>query len=132
MLMQRAVPLSGVDPLIQGAAQLNLRGTYVMTAPNVVQSFTPGNGMGSLEAARGTSHVSLDGVNPLVGEVSAFGAPWNGATWSGATWSGATWSGGDWSGATWSGATWSGGNWSGATWSGATWKIGRASCRERV
>jgi serine protease AprX len=121
MLMQKAVPLTGVDPLIQGAGQLNLRGTLAMTAPNVVQSFTPGTGTGSLEAARGTNHVSLDGINPLVGEISAFGAPWDGATWSGATWSGATWSGGNWSGATWSGATWSGGTWSGATWSGATW-----------
>ena len=71
-----AVPLKKVDPLIQGAGQLNLRDIRSMAAPNVVQAFTPSNGQGSLEAARGAYHVSLDGVNPLVGEVTAFGSPW--------------------------------------------------------
>ena len=104
------------------------------------QSFPQSTGGGSLEAARGSSHVSIGG-STLTGEQDIFGNPWNdsslaaleeqcatwsagtfnGATWSGATWSGATWSGATWSGATWSGATWSGATWSGATWSGATW-----------
>src|SRR4051794_29742221 len=95
---------------------------------------------GSLELARGDSHIQLNDVT-LTGEQDIFGNAWNadamnaaeqagtawdggnfnGATWSGATWSSATWSGATWSGATWSGATWSGATWSGATWSGATW-----------
>jgi serine protease AprX len=98
---------------------------------------TPSNGKGSLEAARGSQHVVLDGV-VLEGEADIFGRPfdssamaeaartwvggdWNGNTWSGNTWSGNTWSGNTWSGNTWSGNTWSGNTWSGSTWSGSTW-----------
>ena len=104
------------------------------------QPFAQSTGGGSLEQARGSVHVAMNGAT-LTGEQDIFGNPWNdatmaqaeeagatwsggsfnGATWSGATWSGATWSGATWSGATWSGATWSGATWSGATWSGATW-----------
>ena len=99
------------------------------------QVFVPSTGGGSLEASRGSSHVSINGVL-LTGEFDIFGNPWNdatmaaleeaSATWSGgtfnsATWSGATWSSATWSGATWSGATWSGATWSSATWSSATW-----------
>jgi serine protease AprX len=74
-------------------------------------------GTGSLEAARGSVHIELDGV-PLVGEYDLFG-PFD--TVSGVTWSGVTWSGVRWSGVTWSGVTWSGVTWSGVTWSGEVW-----------
>ena len=97
-------------------------------------------GTGSLEAARGSDHLTRDGVT-LQGEQDIFGARfdakklaalearaaswsdgvWNGNTWSGNTWSGNTWSGNTWSGNTWSGNTWSGNTWSGNTWSGNTW-----------
>jgi len=113
-------------------------------APLAVQTHPVSTGTGSLEAARGTSHVAMDGVE-LVGEYDIFGpwsstawalassagtswdgplfmgAGWSGAGWSGAGWSGAGWSGAGWSGAGWSGAGWSGAGWSGAGWSGAGW-----------
>jgi serine protease AprX len=101
---------------------------------------SPSIGTGSLEAARGDSHVSLGGV-ALTGEKDIFGrdfsspqvalltalqrswtgGTWNGTTWTGTTWSGTTWSGTTWSGTTWSGTTWSGTTWSGTTWTGTTW-----------
>ena len=99
------------------------------------QPFTPSNGTGSLEQARGAAHVALGGT-ALAGEQDIFGhdfsagqlawqtalgRSWNGGTWNGTTWTGTTWSGTTWSGTTWTGTTWSGTTWSGTTWTGATW-----------
>jgi serine protease AprX len=101
-------------------------------------------GTGSIQAARGTSLVTLNGV-ALTGERDIFGPlssatwaaasknqtawqggnwmgrPWTGAGWTTATGGQASWSGRTWSGRTWSGRTWSELAWSGATWTGRTW-----------
>jgi len=128
------------NPNFAGAGLVQLPGALTATAPTWSQSFGPSSGAGSLEQARGTGHVALNGV-ALTGEQDIFGAHWsssamgsaeeagstwsggvyNGSTWSGSTWSGSTWSGSTWSGSTWSGSTWSGSTWSGSTWSGSTW-----------
>jgi len=128
------------NPNKVGSGELNVAAALNQSVSNATQSYTVANGLGTLEGARGSAHVSLGGVT-LTGEKDIFGNTWtsasiaaaraagatwsggvyNGATWSGATWSGATWSGATWSGATWSGNTWTGATWSGATWSGATW-----------
>ncbi|WP_448625253.1 S8 family serine peptidase [Geodermatophilus sp. URMC 64] len=89
-----------------------------------------GTGTGSLEAARGSSHVS-DGVAPISGEVDIFGNAWDGAAWAAATanetvWDGGTWRGlpmtGDgWDGRTWRSADWSGQSWTGQSWTGLRW-----------
>jgi serine protease AprX len=99
------------------------------------QWFTPSTGTGSLEAARGTDHLTANGV-VLTGEQDIFGQPfdstamaaleaagssWSGGVWNGSTWSGSSWSGSSWSGSTWSGSSWSGSSWSGSTWSGSSW-----------
>ncbi|HUW16492.1 MAG TPA: S8 family serine peptidase, partial [Actinomycetes bacterium] len=83
----------------------------------------PSTGTGSLEAARGSQHVILDGV-VLEGEQDIFGHKFDAASraqavryWVGGDWNGNTWSGNTWSGNTWSGNTWSGNTWSGNTWS---------------
>ncbi len=121
-------------PLCQGGGVVNV----FMAAKTLIkaeQTHRRSTGTGLLEAARGTDHLSADGV-VLEGEIDIFGnafesakwakhardlKSWKDGVWNGATWSGSTWSGNDWSGATWSAATWSGLSWSGATWSGATW-----------
>ena len=97
-------------------------------------------GSGSLEAARGSDHLSRAGVI-LQGEKDIFGAKfdtkaiaalesrgtswaggtWNGNTWAGNTWAGNTWTGNTWAGNTWAGNTWAGNTWSGNTWTGNTW-----------
>jgi serine protease AprX len=94
------------------------------------QAATGDLGTGSLEAARGTSHVEVNGVE-LTGELDIFGQAWNSASWASASsadtaWSGGTfngnvWTGNDWSGHTWTGNTWSGHTWTGNDWSGHTW-----------
>jgi serine protease AprX len=111
---------------------------------------TGGNGLGTLEAARGTFHLSSNGVT-LAGEVDIFGKHWNAATmsiltslnatwlfgtWNGSKWIGFSlfgapraiaWSGNDWTGARWSDARWTDTNWDGGRWSGARWSGGRWS-----
>lgn len=104
------------------------------------QSYGYANGGGSLEAARGSHHVSVDGV-VLEDEQDIFGMKWNseylaklaanymawdggdfnGTSWSGTSWSGTSWSGTSWSGTSWSGTSWSGTSWSGTSWSGTSW-----------
>ncbi len=54
------------------------------------QSGTWSTGLGSLESARGSSHVN-DGVSDLRGEVDIFGRAWNPATWTKASASQTAW-----------------------------------------
>jgi serine protease AprX len=124
-----------------GGGELRLQRALSTPLPSWTQTgMIPATGLGSLEASRGSDHISDDGVE-LRGEIDIFGhsyvsaamaagmaagntwsgGVWNGNTWSGNTWSGNTWSGNTWSGNTWSGNTWSGNTWSGNTWSGNTW-----------
>jgi serine protease AprX len=148
LLKQTARPLKPVVSLDNGVGMLNVWDAYQYVLPSVTQSWTKGTGTGSLEKARGTSHVMDNGV-VLTGENDIFGpfsAPawvsataatnaWSNGQWLGrdmsgttwttcggaAAWSGRIWSGRTWSGRTWSGRTWSNGSWSGLTWEGAAW-----------
>jgi len=79
-----------------------------------------GRGTGSLEAARGSSHVS-DGDTQLTGEVDLFGKPWNGAAWARATSSTNAWVGGQWRGEAMTGPAWTGGVWPTTQWAGDDW-----------
>jgi serine protease AprX len=96
-----------------------------------IKSMIPtGTGLGSLEAARGSYHILIDGV-PLTGEMDIFGQPFDAAaaaqassaftSWDGDLWSGARWSSGPWEAADWTGAQWSGARWTDAMWDGARW-----------
>jgi serine protease AprX len=143
LLKSTAVRLPNADPDAQGAGLINVKAAKEAATPLaalVAQPFAAATGLGTLEGARGSVHVT-DGETVLTGELDIFGATfessvwavstlagntwsggtWNGYTWTGNTWSGNTWSGNTWSGNTWSGNTWSGNTWSGNTWSGNTW-----------
>jgi serine protease AprX len=141
VLQDSAIDVDAASDYYRGSGQVNVARALKTGVPNdYAQHFTSSTGTGSLEAARGSNHVSLGGVE-LTGERDIFGTAWdasamgtamtqgstwsggtfNGSTWSGSTWSGSTWSGSTWSGSTWSGSTWSGSTWSGSTWSGDTW-----------
>ncbi len=154
LLVDSAVHLPDAGSTCQGAGNLDLAAALVAPTPDTAsaaQNYTPSEGGGSLEAARGSDHVYDNGV-ALEGEIDMMGNDWdgynctttstgkgkdrvdtttcdslwnggdfNGASWSGASWSGASWSGASWSGASWSGASWSGASWSSKTWSGASW-----------
>ncbi|MEY2459883.1 MAG: serine protease AprX [Acidimicrobiaceae bacterium] len=122
LLRKTARPLPMSDPASQGAGEIDLRraGRAAPREDRVAQTWTPGTGTGSLEAARGSVHVEMGGI-PLTGETDIFGQPWDGQSWSGQSWSGQSWSGGLWMGQSWSGQSWSGQSWSGQSWSGQSW-----------
>ncbi|MFC4068803.1 S8 family serine peptidase [Actinoplanes subglobosus] len=148
LLIKTADPLPKPDPIGSGAGQLDIAEASALIAPlNATQVWAPATGLGSLEAARGTSHVA-DGVTgaELTGERDIFGMPWipltwaavarNGKAWNGGTWNGSVWSGQaftgtswasatwavvSWTGRSWAGRSWNGDSWAGRSWNGATW-----------
>ena len=101
-------------------------------APSAAQSFPHSTGLGTLEKARGSSHVSINGTD-LTGEIDVQDAPWRpavwaplataGTAWTDGTWNGNVWTGSDWAiGSTdWSGHTWKDSSWTGHTWKGDSW-----------
>jgi serine protease AprX len=139
-LTSTATRISVNNPNFVGSGLLNVAGAVAARPGPSTQYWAPATGTGSLEQARGNSHVQIGGVT-LTGEQDIFGNPWNpsvmvpaeqngtawnggvynSATWSGTSWTSATWSSATWSSATWSGTTWTSATWSSATWSSATW-----------
>jgi serine protease AprX len=135
-----ALDLFGSDANAAGAGRLMAALTVIKPIPlSSRQSFTPSTGVGTLESARGASHLTLDGV-ALTGEKDIFGnafstaawaqasatrTAWSGGKWMGVAWTGDGWSTTNgvpsWSGRAWSGRAWSGGSWNGRAWSGNTW-----------
>jgi serine protease AprX len=111
-----------------GHGMIDVAAAAAAPAPGdkAIQTFARSTGEGTLEGARGTHHVVLDGVI-LEGEVTFTGEAWDGASWGGASWGGASWGGASWGGASWGGASWGGASWRGASWGGASW--GGASWR---
>jgi serine protease AprX len=92
-----------------------------------------GTGTGSLEASRGSSHVS-DATTDLTGEVDVFGAAWNGAAWAKSTHDEKAWTDGKWrnqamTGAKWSGTTWPTTRWTGSDWTGVSYASEQWSAR---
>src|ERR687892_237844 len=125
LLTASAAPLVGQDPNCQGAGILDLKSLTSRPTPLAVQTWPLATGLGSLEAARGSGHVT-DGTTDLVGEMDIFGSVWDGAAWSVASlaetsWQGGLWNGKSWSGDSWSATGWAGKSWSGVTWSGKSW-----------
>jgi len=122
----------------QGCGELDmgrLLGASVPSQSSSQQSNAPSTGIGSLEASRGTDHISINGVvlqgeqdifgqrfvSPAMAALEAAGSSWSGGTWNGSSWSGNSWNGSSWSGSSWSGSSWSGSSWSGSSWSGNSW-----------
>ncbi len=162
LLTRTATALPGVSAALQGRGELDLNralASYPMSNPlfalltgitkGVLNTgFLPAQGLGTLEGARGSFHVSLDGV-ALRGETDIMNHAWTNGTiapktlsrsmwasdgtfnsvrWTGAgfvadtlSWAGRTWAGRTWASICWDSRTWSGGSWSGRTWAGSTW-----------
>lgn len=92
-------------------------------------------GAGTLDGARGSSTVSVDGV-PLTGQQDIFGhafdsaamarlqaraASWSGGVWNGNRWTGDGWTDGGWARTDWAGTNWAGSHWRSSVWSSMTW-----------
>ena len=130
--------LGGVDDTAQGAGEVDLEPMLHANPGNdPPQNYVLSTGTGSIEIARGSDHLTLNGVE-LAGEQDIFGhsidtsalagaeaqgSSWSGGTWNGSSWSGNAWSGNSWSGNSWSGNSWSGNSWSGNSWPGNSWSF---------
>ncbi|MCB1039417.1 MAG: S8 family serine peptidase, partial [Acidimicrobiales bacterium] len=139
LLKATARPLPRSTASSQGAGMIDLAAAWKANLPSrTTQDLAASTGKGSLERARGSVHVSLDG-RELRGEIDVQSAPWTPDVWAplssaGTAWSGGTWNGNVWAGAgyqdgsaaftgrTWKSATWTGRTWKGDTWTGRTWK----------
>jgi serine protease AprX len=96
-------------------------GAPLPTGPGVAQPGTDATGTGSLEAARGSAHVSND-YGLLSGEADIFGQPWNASEWATASAARTSWSGGEWRGVDWTNASWSSsGSWDAHSWTADDW-----------
>ncbi len=118
-----------------GAGELRLAPILNAALPTGILPIAPAVGGGSIEQARGSDHLTRDGVvlkgerdifgkalnAELLAILEAAGNSWSGGTWNGSSWSGSSWSGSSWSGSSWSGSSWSGNSWSGSSWSGSSW-----------
>jgi len=95
---------------------------------------TPSNGLGSIEASRGSLHVYADlpqdglgaadadgQLDPVQGEIDALGQPWSATGWNATGWSATGWSGTGWASVAWSATGWSSTGWSATGWSGTSW-----------
>jgi hypothetical protein len=149
LLTGTAKDLPKADAIAQGSGLVDLKRARQAATPDAVQTWPRATGLGSLDAARGSSTLEFDGT-VLQGEVDVRGQAWDPQSWTASAAAGSTWSGGSsggsswqpgawngqewyvtgsdgalqeltWSGRTWSGRTWSGLTWSGRTWSGRTW-----------
>lgn len=121
LLVGTAARMPSGDPVAAGAGMLDIGRALLRPVPRgATQTWPASTGLGSVELARGSSHVADEGVE-LVGELDILGQPWDAPTWAAASFAGRTWAGGDWNGRTWAGSTWSGRTWAAADWTGRTW-----------
>jgi serine protease AprX len=135
LLTGTARPVPGTPGTLQGHGLIDLAAATTAPTPAALQDFPRATGLGSLEAARGSVHIVVNGKE-IRGEVDVHGqrfdaaavaagirdhTNWSGIRWSGIRWSGIRWSAVDYSGIRWSGIRWSGVDWSGIRWSGIRW-----------
>ncbi|MGI4894987.1 MAG: S8 family serine peptidase [Janthinobacterium lividum] len=143
-LVKTATPVQGVNVLDAGAGEVDvdaalaavnksLKKDTATWLASTKQSFPLATGLGTLEAARGSSHLADPETGVVLsGEVDAQGQPWDAQSWAttsaaGTSWDGGLWRSARWSGDTWTSADWSSARWSSARWSGAGWDSARWS-----
>ena len=120
----------GVSSLISSSNMIDVEAARSLRPRRATQQFPPSRGDGSLELARGTMHIGVDGAW-LDGERDIHGRPFDSARWAAAAEAGTSWSNGRWNGSRWTssgridhawpGQTWQGRSWSGWSWNGWSW-----------
>jgi serine protease AprX len=135
-LTSTARPVLGEPAVDAGAGQLDVaaavdaarRTTVDAAHPAVVQTWPRATGLGSLDAARGGSHlVDPESGDVLLGEVDVLGTAWDPAAWASASATATAWDGGEWMRARWSGDAWTADGWARARWSDSAWARARWS-----
>ncbi|MBW3664860.1 MAG: S8 family serine peptidase [Actinobacteria bacterium] len=79
-----------------------------------------GDGSGSLQAARGTSVVYVDG-EAVEGEVDVFGNAWDPKTWTSSSWNSSSWNSSSWNSSSWNSSSWNGSSWDSSSWNSSSW-----------
>ena len=139
-LMQAGRKFAAAKDVWQGVGVVDLaKAQSVKVSSATLQAYPVSTGAGTLEASRGSSHVSIGGVT-LTGEKDIFGRLWapGGHSWVGGTFNGSAWTGTSWAAANvwalapWTGMDWSGGTWSGSAWTSRTWVTGTWTSRTWV
>jgi subtilisin family serine protease len=130
LLRGTARPLPQADPAAQGTGLLDVKAAAAAPTPVTAQGWPGSLGTGSLELARGSSHVTVNGIT-VTGEQSVFLTTWDafgwltsiagGTAWTGGSWTGNSWTGGEWLGNSWTGNSWTGNSWTGNSWTGNSW-----------
>jgi serine protease AprX len=141
LLMKTASPLPVEDPG-QGAGLINLAAAKSAATPSAGAAGEQAKGgdpapapddapalpapeqppgSGSLELARGSSHLQSPDGEELVGEIDIFGVPWDGRTWAAGAHAAVNWSGGVWRDSQWSGDLWERSPWALSSWQGTIW-----------
>ena len=101
------------------------------------QGLDRSNGLGSLDASRGSARVRLASQVPTVASglltaqmglwrpLRSCTGPWTGSSWYGSSWYGSSWYGSSWYGSSWYGSSWYGSSWyggfEGSSWYGSSW-----------
>jgi serine protease AprX len=123
-LMSAATAPTAVKRIFAGVGVPDVNkaiGAPLPTGTGVAQRATGATGTGSLEAARGSAHVSND-LGVLSGETDIFGQPWNPTGWATASGARTSWSGGQWRAVDWTNASWSSsGSWDAHSWTADDW-----------
>src|SRR4051812_21247335 len=122
-LMTNATPPTYVKKIFAGVGVPDVNkaiGAPLPTGTGVAQPATGATGSGSLEAARGSAHVSND-YGLLSGETDIFGQAWNPTAWAAVSGARTSWSGGTWRGVDWTNASWSSGSWDAHSWTTDDW-----------
>ena len=86
------------------------------------QNFAPATGLGTLEGARGSEHITDGNGVVLRGEVDVTGAVWDGSRWRDAAWNGQAWTDNGWDGSRWRDSSWNGSRWRSDGWTGSRWR----------
>ncbi len=121
ILRKTATPIDGAKKRDHGAGMINVREANAASVKRIDrQSWPTATGAGSLEAARGGTHVADDGFE-LIGEIDIMGQPWDGLRWAPLSAAGTAWSEGTWNGSVWTGSQWDGGNWLTTPWTSKSW-----------
>jgi serine protease AprX len=124
LLADSATPIPLGTVTNTGAGLIDVHAAELLAAPVDAKGLSaPAAGTGSLELARGGSHVAARGTT-LSGEQDIFAAGWAGATWAqqaAKPWFGASWSNGGWVSRTWVADGWDSRTWVDDDWGSRTW-----------
>jgi serine protease AprX len=138
MLMTTAQPVAG-GLQAAGSGLINVQAAGAAPRPLLPQTFATSTGLGTIEGARGSAHVGVEGGADLTGEQDIFGKAWQPADWAPKSTAGTAWTGGDWNGTNWAGTCWctttsdwtnpmfTSSRWSSSRWSGDSWSSSRWS-----